>query len=373
MVKKVVVRALLLIVGLLLGLLIALMSEIFGVKYLEYGVVGIVKYMLTIYILVIMAIVCQMILHEIGHYIGGLLTGYKLISIRVGSHVWYRNRGKLKRGNYSMPGLLGECLMKPPKMKDGKFAYKLYIFGGVIINLLTVVVSIVVLIKLTQISDFWRLFFILFCIAGFLYALLNGMPSIATGMPNDAHNEIFMRKKYDNYVAFYYQLKIMGMLYDGSYYSELKQSWFDLFQSSDAANPLITKMKTMEYYKCLDTNDFEEADSLMYLLEKNIHRFMPIIRLEIEKELLFMELIGPCRTAKVKQYLNPDVRRHLENEKYILSNYRILYAYEICYKKNYKKSEKIYRDFQQVMHNYPIEGDVEVEWKIMEFLNTHKA
>ena len=74
------------------------------------------------------------LLHEAGHLACGLLTGYRFVSYRVQSHVWYRRGGKLCRGRYLIPGTGGQCLMAPPQTEE-RFPFVLYNLGGGLFNI----------------------------------------------------------------------------------------------------------------------------------------------------------------------------------------------------------------------------------------------
>ena len=53
-------------------------------------------------------------IHEGGHLICGLLTGYRFVSFRAGRFICYRRQGKLRIGRYQIAGTGGQCLLGPP-------------------------------------------------------------------------------------------------------------------------------------------------------------------------------------------------------------------------------------------------------------------
>ena len=57
----------------------------------------------------------QIILHETGHLIGGLLTGYKFCSFRIGNLQLQRENGALRFRRLKLAGTGGQCLMTPPE------------------------------------------------------------------------------------------------------------------------------------------------------------------------------------------------------------------------------------------------------------------
>lgn len=49
----------------------------------------------------------QIIIHEAGHLIFGLLSGYRFCSFRIGSLMWIKKEGKLQLKRYSIAGTAG--------------------------------------------------------------------------------------------------------------------------------------------------------------------------------------------------------------------------------------------------------------------------
>ncbi len=85
----------------------------------------------------VLGVVIQIIVHEAGHLVFGLLTGYKFVSFRIFDFKLEKDsNGKLKLRFQHVKGTLGQCLMKPPKYEERKFPYKLYLVGGVLGNLI---------------------------------------------------------------------------------------------------------------------------------------------------------------------------------------------------------------------------------------------
>lgn len=82
------------------------------------------------------AVWLQTILHEAGHLVFGLASGYRFVSFRIGSLMWQKDGGKLRFCRFQLAGTGGQCLMAPPDLTDGKMPYKLYNLGGALMNLI---------------------------------------------------------------------------------------------------------------------------------------------------------------------------------------------------------------------------------------------
>ena len=84
----------------------------------------------------------QIILHETGHLIGGLLTGYKFCSFRIGNLQLQRENGALRFRRLKLAGTGGQCLMTPPEPVGGKIPVMLYNLAGPLMNLLTALLAL---------------------------------------------------------------------------------------------------------------------------------------------------------------------------------------------------------------------------------------
>ena len=116
----------------------------------------------------VISFVLQIIVHEAGHLVCGLISGYKFVSFRVFDFKIIKDEnGKLNFRYEKIAGTGGQCLMRAPEYVEGKFKYKLYLLGGVIFNVLF---SIVFWLILPSYYTF------LFALIGFTLAFLNLIP-----------------------------------------------------------------------------------------------------------------------------------------------------------------------------------------------------
>ena len=116
----------------------------------------------------VVVFILQVIIHEAGHLVFGLLSGYKFISFRVFDFKIIKDgNGKLKIRFERLAGTGGQCLMRAPEYVEGKFKYKLYLLGGVTFNIVFSVVFWLIL------PNYYTL---LFALIGFALAFLNLIP-----------------------------------------------------------------------------------------------------------------------------------------------------------------------------------------------------
>ena len=89
-------------------------------------------YPLETLVVLFAAIPFSIVMHELGHLIGGLLTGYRLVSFRIFSFMLVKIDGKWQHRRSSVPGTGGQCLMAPPRIKNGDYPLALYNLGGIL-------------------------------------------------------------------------------------------------------------------------------------------------------------------------------------------------------------------------------------------------
>ena len=68
------------------------------------------------------AFVLQTIIHEGGHLVFGLLTGYRFCSFRIFNLMWIRGKEGIRFKRLSLAGTGGQCLMAFPETEDGKIS-----------------------------------------------------------------------------------------------------------------------------------------------------------------------------------------------------------------------------------------------------------
>ena len=117
------------VTGLVIGIGVALIFDRLQIKPSIWDVV-------LLFLLFIVGYFLQIIIHEAGHLIFGLLSGYHFLSFRVGSITLVHLNGTWKWKRFSIQGTGGQFLMIPPENREKVCPYRIYIVGGVISNLI---------------------------------------------------------------------------------------------------------------------------------------------------------------------------------------------------------------------------------------------
>lgn len=198
-------------------------NQLMNIFETEYQVLiiilaGLIFY-LTLYI--------QLIIHELGHLIFGLISKYKFSSFRIGNLILVKNNKKIKLKLLKISGTGGQCIMIPPKSENGKIPVILYNLGGALANIITAFIFIIfhIIVNdkviLAYIFDTLALF-------GIYFAALNGIPMKMGIIDNDGFNAISLSKDKSAQKAFLIQLKINEALSNNKRLKEMPAEWFEI-------------------------------------------------------------------------------------------------------------------------------------------------
>lgn len=145
----------------------------------------------------------HLLMHEIGHLVGGILTGYRLILFQVGPvNLIADQSSRLSLSLKNSHG--GQCIMSPSQRTP--LCFRAYNLGGIIANSITCVIGFTLLLP-----DLFptTLFFIELLFSGILKIVSNCLPHLNNGLPNDGfivkllnHNKE-VQKDYITYLTLY--------------------------------------------------------------------------------------------------------------------------------------------------------------------------
>ena len=99
-------------------------------KACELPLIDFVVPILHSFAAMLVAIVLHIILHESGHLLMGLATGYRFSSFRIASIAFVRKDGQIRVRRYKLAGTGGQCLMLPPEMPVEQVPFFWYNAGG---------------------------------------------------------------------------------------------------------------------------------------------------------------------------------------------------------------------------------------------------
>ena len=311
------------------------------------------------------AALIQIIIHEAGHLVFGLLTGYRFCSFRVFSLMWIRENGKIRLKRMSLAGTGGQCLMGPPELSDGKMPVMLYNFGGAILNLVSAALFLGLSFLCPPVSMAW-VFLAFLAVFGLGFALMNGLPLPAAGLNNDGQNALALSRSGEAVRAFWIQMKANELTSQGVRIKDMPEEWFAVPSAEAMNNGIIAPLGVLACSRLMDENRFREADALMknLLSQKNaiagLHRSLMIC------DRMYLELIGENRPGSLSILRTPEQEKLMKAMKAFPSVLRTEYAYALLAEKDPSKAESVRQRFEKSARSYPYPGEIQAERELLE-------
>lgn len=306
---------------------------------------------LVIIIYLFLAYIVQIITHELGHFVFGLMTGYKFISLRLFGFTILKDKEKLIIKKYNLKGSLGQCLMYPPG-KDN-YKYKLITLGGIIMNVITASIAVLMIDSQQGIVNMVGLSLIAFY--GYGIAIISILPSIQLSDGSVLKELKSIKARECNRK----QLLIARLLMDGYTYKDIPDEIYVVPEGDDLTNSIIAYHKILESYYYMDKKDWNEAKKVLMDFDKVIDNVPKSIRDIVAAEKMFLALIANSvpftESVEIESYLrgNGDINFQ-----------RVKTAYYI--NKNKLEKERAIKNIISFTKNYVYKGEAIFCLKLLE-------
>lgn len=305
----------------------------------------------------------QVILHESGHLVCGLMSGYQFVSFRIFNITFVREDGKLRIKRYAVAGTGGQCLLSPPERSLEEIPVVWYNLGGVLANVLAVfaVLPFLWVVKNPFIHEI--LFF--FVLVGIFLILMNGIPMKIGGISNDAYNVFLLRKDKESKRALMVQLRANACLQQGMCPKDMPREWFATTSPVSYKNPLQLCLYIMDATWLLDMGKWEEAHLMFEEAYRHRSEIIGLYQKEIACELLFTSL-ATGRNELVNEIYTDDLKNYMNNfRKMMSSKERIICAVSLYLEKDEEKARQIYNNVCLRQQNYLMQGEVKSDMALM--------
>lgn len=316
-------------------------------------------------ILIVIGIFIQIIIHEGGHLVCGLLTGYHYVSFRVGNWMWVKLDDKIRFKKLSLVGTGGQCLMSPPDLVGGKMPVVLYNMGGTLFN---IIFSILFwgLYKICGEASFIAQGFLIAGGMGILFALMNGIPLKLGEINNDGYNAIAIRKNLKAQYALWVQLKVNEHQSLGKRIKDMPEEWFVMPSEEEMKNSMCVTLAVLTCNRFMDTLEFKKADELMEKLLTIDTAMVGIHRHLLICDRIYCELINENRPEKLEEMLDEKQKKFMKSMRNFPSVLRTQYVYSLMGEKDDKKANEFKKQFEKCACTYPYENDIESERELIE-------
>lgn len=313
--------------------------------------------------------ILQTILHEAGHLLGGLATGYRMLSFRVFKYTLVNDGERMRWKRFNIPGTLGQCLMVPSeKISDNNIPYFWYNAGGVAVNLLLSVASIAVL-RLFDFGAVGMAFFLMMTFTGLLMFITNGVPLTINGISNDGRNILIMARQPEMRLHFLNMMRAAGELSRGKRMKEMPREWFP---DEPLKNPkdyflLANRSNCMAQHE--DLGNLDKAREIAEEIMAFDKKLPQIFAMEIGSERVMLELMTTNRKEVTEQLWTKQTQTYTKaNSKYSPMKLAVLCAVEMIMNNDREKAEAHHRTIADNINDYAMPGEAKTALELTEHI-----
>lgn len=317
--------------------------------------------------LFLMALFLQILVHETGHLFFGWLSGYRFVSLRIGSFMVIKEDNRLKWKRFDIAGTGGQCLMEPPEKGASEKPYLLYNLGGSLANLLIAAISLL-LFTVHLPYPFGIFCFTLFA-TGLFFGLMNAIPLRFSQIGNDGYNILLIRRDPIARQSFFLQLKVNALLTKGIRLKEMPIEWFRLPEGANLDNYLHAIIRYMEFAWHFDRLDFEKARESLQTLAPHVPNQVGLYQKEIRCEQVFFGILEGKNKEETDRLFDGALKKYAaQYSPYMISKTRLLYAYALLVEKDEKEATRLYEKAAGQARNYPVRAEAESEMEMVDYV-----
>ena len=307
----------------------------------------------------------EIILHEAGHLLFGLLTGWRFVSFRIANILWHRDaNGRLRRSKYSLAGTAGQCLMAPPPWQAEGFPCALYNLGGVIVNLATAAICGLLA---------WRnwdhalaaLLLLEAAAVGLLLGITNGIPLPGLIVANDGSNLVSVLKSRDARRALWLQMSIAAAQAEGLSLRDMPEDWFAPFPEASMDNPLISAIAVFTENRLIDALDLPGAEAAIRALLAREKGILPLHRALLTLDGACCELLAGQSADLTTALDTPAVQQVMKAMKTCPTVLRTQYITALLRDHDEAQAAIHLKAFEKMAKTYPYQQDLASERSLM--------
>lgn len=310
------------------------------------------------------AVFVQLIIHEGGHLVFGLASGYRFSSFRVGSLMVLRSDGRLSLKRISVPGTAGQCLLVPPTNLGEPFPCILYNLGGIIANLVGSLVCWL-LLPLAEGRPVVTGFLVSMVGLGVVFALTNGIPSEVSGVPNDGWNALHLKDDELARRSFWTQLMVNARLTEGERLKDMPSEWFVVPTDDQMRNTFSAGLGVTAETRLMDQHDFAATERLIDRLTADGAGTPGVFLPTLACDRLFCELLRVGAEADTSVLDDEQVGTAFKQMGNYPSVLRTRYAIALLAQGDVTEAAKVCERFDKVSASYPAPAEVESERELM--------
>ena len=311
-----------------------------------------------------LSIASAVIVHEFGHLIFGLLTGYKFAAIGFAHHLFLRRDGRMRRFVYKLPGALGFCAMEVPDMKDGSFPFVLYLLGGVLCNAFFALICIFAFaFDIGSGILFFPHAFLLFAFVNAYLAIVSILP-IKTKFLNTDGKQLFDLLKHKNIrKSFWICEKISAAQYRGVKFEDIPSEWFN--ETDDTQSVYAASIRAVRFLARTETDEPKEVCALIEKELSENHALSGRSKALLICMRIYYESIGERDAGTLKKLITQTQIDFMKRIKNMPSAIQSEYAYTLLVEKDVREASRIKARLEKISKKYPFPAEIDTAKKLI--------
>lgn len=305
----------------------------------------------------------HIILHEGGHLIGGLISGYKFVSFRVGNLILVKQDGKLRLKKTTVVGTGGQCLMSPLQCEPEKCPFIIYLISGGLINIIVGAIFAVIAYFVGGTAAV-LLNIIAFTDIGF--GISNLFSAKIYGTVNDGYNVFISLPRNPSERAAQYCMLIAHEVFSNNDSTTALPEYIRKrimeFDYGDLSNVSVTNLLLYKANILMELGRDDEVKQILKRVPES-GDVLPIFKMEASCELLYFEIMGECNPVKINKIGDKKLMDYIKQTSLYPSRQRLMYAYNLIYKKDGQKAEKSYEALLKTAQTHPIKTEIALKLK----------
>ncbi len=324
-----------------------------------------------ILVAVLIAAVLSIIIHEGGHLVAGLLTGYKFVSFRFFNWTLIRKDGRLHWRNFELEGTGGQCLMAPPDKPLEEIDTRWYNAGGVLANVITTLLAIV-LIWACDLPDWLDILLGVMALFGVWGALTNGIPMKLGGVANDGYNLLQLEKDQAAKQTFCNVLELNARNQDGETYGQMPKRLFNIPDPIDWKNPMHAAAVLASATRKQAQHQWEESYQQLTEASRHKSEILALYQLELEN-MMTLACIATGRDDEARQHYTDEVAKYVTRHAPTMSDKQMTtMAVALALEGDRPKAENILGKLETERDKYIHQGDVAMSLDLMHWFLNHR-
>lgn len=277
----------------------------------------------TLIISLVLSIFLVLLIHELGHVLGGLAYGNRFALLIAGPLKVENENGKLKWGiNRNLGAFGGLAMTIPTNTANFKARRTTTVAAGPGASLLLALLALapVFLLPLHALPTYFRFFLLCLGFLSFTIFLVTIIPMQSGGFMSDGAQILNIYR--NNPAANRYEalLQLVAELQQGKRPKDISEEQIEKITSLGYDDTFGLSGLNYLYYRAIDRREWEDAEKYMKLFQEKIEVFPKAFQNALWTEVaIYYSLISP--DLERAQYLKDQLSKHLKREKNKMSTH----------------------------------------------------